>query len=157
MEKKLEDRFWDKVDKTPGFGPGGDCWLWTASKGVKGYGRIKVRGVVKRAHRVSWELVGGKPASDGLQILHHCDNPGCVNPDHLFLGDHQENMSDMKRKGRQLRGGSNPRTPLVESKVLEIRRLYTTGRFTQAKLASTFGISNQCISDVINGKTWGHV
>lgn len=81
------DRFWDKVDKS------GDCWVWTASINKKGYGWFKFGGRMMLAHRVSYELEIGE-ITDGLLVLHRCDNPSCVNPEHLYLGDHDTNMAD---------------------------------------------------------------
>ncbi len=91
-----EERFWKHVHKTD------SCWLWTASVNDKGYGQLFV-GVGKsplRAHRVSWELHRGL-IPIGLLVLHHCDNPPCVRPDHLFLGTYKDSTQDMISKGRQ--------------------------------------------------------
>lgn len=94
-----ETRFWSHVDKT------GDCWLWTASvfKDRYGYGKFNAASEkptrVVYAHRFSWELANG-PIPDGLWVLHHCDNPPCVRPDHLFLGTQSANVADMHSKGR---------------------------------------------------------
>jgi hypothetical protein len=90
----LLERFWRKVRKTDG------CWEWTASFRGLGYGQIKVNQKMLYAHRVSWEMANG-PIPDGLCVLHHCDNPPCVNPDHLFLGTQADNMRDKVRKNRQ--------------------------------------------------------
>jgi hypothetical protein len=87
-------RFWSKVDKS------GECWVWTAKALCEnGYGRFYVGKKPLRAHRYSWELANG-PITDGLFVCHRCDNPPCVNPAHLFLGTHQDNMQDMVAKGR---------------------------------------------------------
>jgi hypothetical protein len=94
----LPDAFWSKV------GRAGICWEWRGSKSKYGHGQFQyttapnVR-VRVGAHRFSWELANG-PVPDGLWVLHHCDNPPCVRPDHLFLGTHKDNMADMKAKGR---------------------------------------------------------
>jgi len=98
----VEKRVWTKVKKTE------SCWEWTASKNVHGYGIIKKDGRMHLAHRVLFELTGGK-IPNGMQVLHHCDNPACVNPDHLFLGTHGDNMRDMFKKGRGNPGGYNLR------------------------------------------------
>jgi hypothetical protein len=87
------DRFWEKVDKS------GDCWLWTGHRGCKGYGAAWAEGRHQAAHRVSWELAFGA-IPDGLHVLHHCDNPPCVNPDHLWLGTNSDNQRDCVAKGR---------------------------------------------------------
>ena len=86
------ERFWEKVNKTD------KCWLWTGGKASDGYGSFNYDGG-QRAHRFSWELHFGKIPS-GLLVLHHCDTPGCVRPDHLFLGTQADNAKDMWRKGR---------------------------------------------------------
>ena len=87
------DRFWDKVDKT------GECWIWTASKNKKGYGRFGFGSRAQLAHRVSWLLSNGE-IPDGMLACHTCDNPPCVNPSHLWLGTQKDNVVDMSSKGR---------------------------------------------------------
>src|SRR5229473_531412 len=92
----LVERFWSKVRKSDG------CWEWIAGKHRFGYGIIRDGGRGSRmrtAHRISWEFHNGSiPA--GLWVLHRCDNPQCINPDHLFLGTQFDNMTDAARKGR---------------------------------------------------------
>lgn len=92
--------FWAHVH----FGPG--CWTWLASKKHDGYGKRKHNGKMTTAHRVSFEMEFG-PIPDGLAVLHRCDNPPCVRPDHLFLGTQQENIADMVAKGRHSRGAKH--------------------------------------------------
>jgi hypothetical protein len=86
-------RFWDKVDKS------GDCWLWTASKTHQGYGYFRFDGTMRKAHRMSWLLANGE-IPDEMFVCHTCDNPSCVNPEHLWLGNNQDNMDDMNIKSR---------------------------------------------------------
>src|SRR5688572_21396248 len=92
----LQERFEAKVLKTAG------CWRWLATKNNKGYGMIGINAAIGKrlAHRVSYELYVG-PIPDGLCVLHHCDNPECTRPDHLFLGTKKDNMADMDAKGRR--------------------------------------------------------
>jgi hypothetical protein len=92
--QSFEDRFWSKVRKTEG------CWEWTAGTYRKGYGKFSVaRSTNAQAHRVSWQM-GSGPIPDGLFVCHHCDNPSCVRPDHLFLGTNRDNVRDCVQKGR---------------------------------------------------------
>ncbi len=83
-------RFWDKVDKS------GKCWIWRGSKLKTGYGRFHFAGKTITAHRISWMLAHGS-IEEGMHVLHKCDNPPCVNPDHLYIGTHTQNMQDKKR------------------------------------------------------------
>lgn len=93
--RPLADRFWEKVDRS------GDCWTWTAYRNPAGYGEINLGGRLGAvlAHRVAYELTFDVAPGD-LHVLHRCDNPACVRPDHLFLGTHIDNMRDMTAKGR---------------------------------------------------------
>lgn len=99
--RSIEERFWEKVDKS------GDCWVWTGALGGRGYGYIAKPGGSAAnpgahmipAHRVSWEIANGQ-IPDGLLVCHHCDNPRCVRPDHMFLGTDLDNARDRERKGR---------------------------------------------------------
>ena len=87
-------RFWEKVQKKSG-----GCWTWLGAKNNQGYGNFNVGGKFERAHRIAYCLsIGEVPA--GLFVLHHCDNPSCVNPKHLFLGTQKDNMQDCLKKGR---------------------------------------------------------
>lgn len=98
--KTAEERFSDKIDKTLGIGPHGECWLWRSAVGRGGYGTFWYERAAHYAHRFAYELANGL-IPDGLDILHSCDNPMCVNPAHLSPGTHKQNMADMAAKGRQ--------------------------------------------------------
>jgi len=91
-------RFWKSVDKR---GPD-ECWPWTAQLRWDGYGRFVVMRKPQWAHRYSWELHNGRPIPKGAEVMHSCHNPACVNPKHLSLGTHKENMEEAKRLGRWL-------------------------------------------------------
>lgn len=152
------ERFWSKVDTR------GDCWLWIATKLPKGYGLFRCQGKLHKAHRFVWELTYGE-IPDKLFVLHHCDTPSCVNPTHLFLGTHQENMADCVNKGRsrtqkhpeQQRGERNGRAKLTEAQVREIRQAYATGNITQKALARQFCVSQDTIWSALKADKWKHI
>ena len=144
-------RFWDKVDKS------GDCWVWMASIDSSGYGHLGIDGKTARAHRVSWVLAHG-PVPDGLYVLHRCDNRKCVNPEHLFLGTHSDNMRDMKVKGRQISrcGEAHPLAGMTDATAWLIKGLRRAG-FSLQELSKRFEVSVPVISSIANGRTWRHV
>lgn len=94
--KRIEERFWANVDRD---GPN-ECWLWMGACRPTGYGLFRWNQRHDGAHRASWEMANSRPVPNGLYVLHHCDNPRCVNPEHLFIGSHTDNMRDMLAKGR---------------------------------------------------------
>lgn len=153
--RSLKERFWEKVDKR---GPD-ECWEWQAGT-CRGYGVTSERGVQILAHRVSFEFAYG-PIPEGMHVCHHCDNPPCVNPAHLFAGTPADNIQDMYAKGRNrdlgMPGDINPNASLTEAQVREIRdRL--TGRYGEhVKLAREFGVSRLTIGDIANRRTWRHI
>lgn len=130
------------------------CWLWTRSLNSRGYGIVYIAGKHVRAHRAMWELAHG-PIPQGLHVLHHCDTPSCVNPAHLFLGTHQDNMIDKVAKGRHNmpHGERNHRSKLTEAFVKEIRA--STER--SEVLAQRFSVTRQAIHWVRIRKNWAHV
>lgn len=147
----LENRFWYHVDKS------GECWIWTASCGEKGYGQFKVGKTMERAHRVAWELENG-PIPDGIDVLHTCDNRKCCNPKHLFLGTDLDNMRDMINKGRDRKalGENASRARLTTIQVTEIKEeLKHPYKGIQTALAIRYGVYTSAISNINLGKTWG--
>jgi DNA-binding XRE family transcriptional regulator len=148
----IEPRFWGKVIKKDG------CWQWSGSKSSDGYGSFSIAHKMYGAHRISWEIHYGQ-IPQGKHVLHKCDTPECVNPEHLFLGTHKENMRDMFSKGRRkhARGIRNGLAKLNDIKVKEIRRLHKTGKYTQNKIAAKFKVSRQVIGAILKKKTWTHV
>jgi hypothetical protein len=133
--------------------PGG-CWEWTAGKNDKGYGSFSdEKGKAIGAHRFSWTQFRG--LTYGMGVLHKCDNPGCVNPRHLFLGYQAANMADCAAKGRRttLIGEGNPRAKLSTAQVLEIREL---GHLKATEVAARYGVSASTIKAIRSGRLRRH-
>ncbi len=149
--RSLENKFWGKVDKS------GDCWLWTATRmkrAVCGYGVLRVNGKSELAHRVSYEMAYGKIPTD-MKVLHRCDNPICVNPNHLFLGTQADNLIDMRTKGRAIRATSSPtRRKFTTEVAKQIRMDRAEFGYSYERLAGIYGLSDSTISRIVRGKTW---
>lgn len=155
-----EHRFWYHVDKEgPIVRPElGNCWQWFGSKGLKGYGNIRSEGKLVMAHRFSWELHFGAIA-EGQLVCHKCHNPGCVRPQHLFLGtNHAKGDRNGSRTHLELRprGSEHKRAKLTEAQVLEIRDLYRKG-WALTRLARKYGVFKQSIQAIVRRRTWTHV
>lgn len=144
------DKFWSSKTESNG------CWEWTKYKNSKGYGSLTFRKRAIRAHRLAWELTNG-PIPEGVMVLHKCDNPSCINPDHLFLGTNDDNMKDCASKGRirnnSYRGEKSNLVKLTAEKVLEIKRL--KGVKSQYEIARQFGVTQGCIGRIHRGLNWG--
>jgi hypothetical protein len=143
--------FLEKVEKTR------TCWLWNAYRNHDGYGRARHNGKQTGAHRVSWQLHNG-PIPEGLHVCHHCDNPPCVNPAHLFLGTHRDNCVDRMLKGRggDRKGVKHGRAKLTNEQVHEIRRLRLEGVHAFV-IAKQFGISWANVYRIASKNTWTHI
>jgi len=130
------------------------CWIWLGKLTRMGYGYL---GDKHRAHRVSYAINKG-PIPAGMCVCHHCDNPSCVNPDHLFLGTSADNTADSKRKGRRSRmlGAAHPMVKLKEDQVRWIRSVYKPRHhvYGQAALSRRFGVARTSIEDIIHRRTW---
>ena len=134
------------------------CWEWLGAKNRQGYGTVRLGGKQPGMHRFFYMYYRGA-IPDNLCVCHHCDNPSCVNPDHLFLGTQRENVQDMTRKGRRRDhfGNESKRAKLSPQKVRHIRQLYTTGKYTLRGLGKMFGVRNKAIWMVLHQVTWGWV
>lgn len=169
MDDSVRDRFWKKVQKSDA------CWTWTAKKNKPGYGIFSFEKKRVLAHRMAWILSVG-PIKKAMSICHHCDNPSCVNPAHLFQGTQTENTADRHRKGRTARGpkmsammrrnwqqnrasfssviGSNhPRSKLDEKKAKEARTMAAEG-VSQRAIARHFLVSRTAIRFLLSGRSW---
>jgi hypothetical protein len=136
------------------------CWIWKGcAVGSYGYGSLRVNGKPMYAHRYSWALHRG-PIPEGMCVCHKCDVAKCVNPGHLFLGSHADNMADRNAKGRAvgglknpMRGTDHPRNKLTEQQVLAIRA--DTG--SQRDVASRHDVSRRTIRNIQNRTIWKHI
>ena len=142
-------RFWSKVCKADGRN---GCWQWTAGRDTRGYGVLKVDGVQSGAHRLSWELHRA-PLQDGISVLHHCDTPACVRPDHLFLGTQGDNMADMVAKGRQVKGAQHSHAKLTDD---QARAILADGRIHRL-IAAEYGLHRRTVDRIKRGELWRHL
>lgn len=155
VDESVARRFWPKVRHGDG------CWEWQGCRSHRGYGRIQVDGRPHEAHRIAFQLVLGNIPS-GLFVCHHCDNPPCVRPDHLFLGTCADNHADMVQKGRgpvfpanaqYAKGEKHGKAILSDLQVFAIRQLLSTGR-TQSSIAAEFGVCTATIGHIKTGRRW---
>lgn len=129
------------------------CWIWTGSLNKHGYGRLTFGAKTNiGAHRASYELMHGK-IPDGLFALHRCDIKCCVNPDHIFIGTQQENMSDKVAKNRQAKGHRHGMSKLTEEQAKEAK----FGRARSSELAKKFNCSAVMIRQIRGGLYWKHL
>lgn len=132
--------------------PNSGCWLWLTHCCSKGYGQFGWRGRFLLAHRVAWEVAKG-PIPAGMHVLHNCDVPACVNPAHLRLGTHQENMRDKTLRLRQPRGLRTWNGKLSEDDIRAIR----VDRRVRRVIAAQYGVATSLITDIINRKRRAYV
>jgi hypothetical protein len=174
-----DELFWSKVDRS------GDCWIWTGTRMHQGYG-VVIRNYKRLyAHRVAFEIAYG-PIPDGMDILHRCDNPPCVRPEHLDIGTHTDNMRDASRKGRLATGdrsgqrthpertargdrhgsktqpgssarGESNHSKLTEADVIELRRLRAEVGMSFPALGRRFGVSGKTAEAIVKRKKWKHI
>jgi hypothetical protein len=150
------ERFWKKVDRKGD----SDCWTWTGAKCKKGYGRFADDdGSKTLVHRFSLELALGRKLLDGLNALHSCDNPSCVNPSHLREGTQEENMRDAIERNRKaiFRGTDSSNSKLSDSDVIEIRKMYSDGSMSQYGMAKKFNVSQSVIHAIVHKRKWAHI
>jgi len=146
----LAERFWQNVIKQES-----GCWLWVGTTIPRGYGQIGFKGKMLLAHRIAWELRYGE-IPRGMCVCHHCDNPACVNPEHLFVGTHKDNEDDKWRKGRGCRGSQHHNAKLTEAEVLSIRSERQIG-LSLSTLANKYGVSRKLILLISQHKIWTHI
>lgn len=148
-----EERFWAKVDKR---GPE-ECWPWTGARKRSGHGEFHISRQVGRvpAARFSRELATGEVCPPGLSTCHHCDNPPCVNPAHVYFGTQEQNAADMLERSRAPLGSDRPGARLTEAAVVEMRERFAAGEYMK-DLAQEFETSTGIVSRIVNGLLWKH-
>ena len=151
IDKTLRTRFFNKIIKN-----NNGCWIWQGKPTWAGYGELRAFGRVQKAHRVSWFLHNG-PIDEGLFVCHTCDVRSCVNPEHLFLGTHGDNMADCKQKDRYQKGEGHGMSKLSESDVRLIRDMAEQGTISIRAIGRHFGVYHEAVRAVLNGRTWSHV
>ena len=142
--------FWSRVAITEG------CWLWCGPVDSSGYGKLRIRFGFESAHRMAWRVTHG-PIPRGQFVLHRCDTPPCVRPDHLFLGTQGDNMRDMVQKGRARprSGEANGQAKLTEADALAIVTALQAPRYgLYSELARKYGVTSSLIRRIARGELW---
>jgi len=151
-------RFWKNIDKKEKE----QCWQWKLAVDKDGYGRYNIGSKPNKtamkvgSHRLSFLLHYGYLPSEKL-LCHKCDNPKCCNPHHLFAGSHMDNLKDMYRKNRAKVGEACSNSKLTTEKVLRIRKLYETGKWSKVALGKEFNVSDKTIGNIVYNKKWKHI
>lgn len=144
---RASKKFWKKVSIGP------ECWEWRAGKDADGYGGICIFGKAYKAHRFSWALHNQKDPGNML-VLHSCDNPGCVNPEHLFLGSNHDNSNDKVSKKRHRFHENHPCVRINPLIVRICKRLRINFNWTYASIGSVFDVTPGAIWNAVNGRSW---
>lgn len=147
-------RFWSRVVKTP------TCWEWIGNRDHLGYGKIRLFvGSSKKlsAHKISYQLSKGWGIPYKLHVRHSCDNPSCVNPDHLSLGTAKDNAQDKVDRGRAQNGEAIATGVLTQTLVLAIRAMKLELGYSQREIAKRFGISHNTVGDILRRDSWKHI
>lgn len=157
MHERWTEKFWSRVQKAEPF----ECWLWAGAKLPTGYGRLYPEGRTGYyAHRLSWEIANGREVPSGLHVMHACDNPQCVNPNHLSVGTRSDNMRDASVKGRlhgnSMPGELHPGSKLTDAQVAEIKRRLAAGA-SRLAIAIECGVTKGAIKHIAAGRLWKHI
>lgn len=148
VKKTFDERFYERCEPIPVTG----CLLWLGNVGHSGHGRISVNGKTERVHRVSWKIKYGE-IPEGMCVLHKCDIPCCINPDHLFLGTQEDNMNDMNSKNR---GSCGEKSPIAKLSENDVRKIKNDSRGVTF-IARDYGVAPATISSIRRGKSWKRI
>ena len=155
-QRSVAERFWEHVPlllREPE-----ECWEWSGAKS-QGYGQIWYKGKQVGAHRLSWILHHGEPKSNRAYVLHACDTPSCVNPKHLYLGTHLDNMRDMRDRGRsgKCQGDDHGSAKVTRQQVHVIRQMWKPRAPENRIMAKTLGITSTQLANIANRRSWAHI
>lgn len=150
LEKTIEERFYDKIKINKENG----CHEWQASISRRGYGQFALNSTTQVSHRVAWLLSYGQ-IPKGIYVLHHCGNPKCVNPAHLFLGTQRDNMNEAISKNIYFRSSGNAK--ITEKQVIRVKGMLQDGIYSVATIAKRFDVSWHAIYDIKHNRTWKHL
>lgn len=147
---------WSRITK----GKEDECWEWPKINRVPkdvGYGQIRIGGKIWKAHRLIWTSIYGE-IEKGLELCHHCDNPPCCNPSHLFLGTCLDNQRDSAKKGRRnnLTGEKNNNAKMTKEKVIRVHKLIASGN-KHKDIAAEMNVTVSCIRQIAHGSRWPHL
>jgi hypothetical protein len=132
------------------------CWLWNGTIAASGYGYLRIRGKNYLVHRTSYAHYNGIEIPNGLMVCHTCNVRRCMNPDHLYLGTHNDNMRD-KANSNVMKGEENPKALLTKEQVIEIKRHISERKIVYRNIGKMYGVSRQAIKDIASGRTWAWV
>jgi hypothetical protein len=153
ITEKIYKKFQNNINKT------NYCWLWLGgtkkSNNGKSYGSFYIKSTSFRAHRISFYIYNDLNPGN-LEVCHNCDNPLCVNPEHLFLVTRQENATDAFEKGRMPKGKDHTESKLTEEQIKEIRFMASLS-MSHLMIANKFKVSRPCIHSIVNRRTWKHI
>jgi len=134
----------------------GECLIWTGPVDPDGYGMVSYKDETWRVPRLVWTFLCGPPRK-GVMVLHSCDNPPCIRPDHLAPGSVMDNKQDQLRRGRQPRGSAHGRAKINEAQVVEIRQLHRERGMIPRELGEMYGVSTAAVEFIVKRQTWRHV
>jgi len=154
MNSLVLSAFEELQRQADGYGSDG-CWTWRGSLDAYGYGRIKLQQMTYKAHRLAFASRHGVELDPRTHVCHRCDNPPCVNPDHLFAGTSGDNRRDAMMKGRVPRGERHALSRLTAEQVRQIRSL--AGTLPYLKIGALYGVGENHVSKIVRRKQWRHV
>lgn len=147
------ERFWKNIKFSDS---NIECWEWVGRKSYKKYGIMKINSRNVQAHRFSYELHSGKEVPENMLVCHTCDNPSCVNPNHLFLGTIADNNADRDKKGRKALGEKCGKSKLLEEDIRCIRQMFSLG-YSDSEISKYFSVWHTTIRAIRIGRCWSHV